>query len=242
VKFLLNSWNFAGHFGWRPQPVAYPTLSGHCRTNERFGTLTWKPIVFPDRRHSHEEIRELSRMAGVLHGNLAARWDQSGRQGISGRPRRQRRAYHPRRVEEEQNVERWGRTSVHQLSEIRIEEPASAYVGVNGARCGAGTPACRIPLPVAAARTQGADIESRPRGPECATPGSNHSPAREFRDDFELGDSSRAERLAQSSDSGRSSIFFSPAALRSAYLRTQASQLRPSAISRPVKESCDTSA
>ena len=38
---------------------------GPCRTNERFGTLTWKPIVFLDRRHSHEEIRELYRMAGV---------------------------------------------------------------------------------------------------------------------------------------------------------------------------------
>jgi hypothetical protein len=133
VKFLLNSWNFAGHFGWRPQPVAYPTLSGPCRTNERFGTLTWKPIVFLDRRHSHEEVRELSWMAGVLHRNLAARWDESGRQGICGRPRRQRSAYHPRRVVEEQNVDRWAADMVHKLSEKRIEEPASAHVGVNGA-------------------------------------------------------------------------------------------------------------
>jgi hypothetical protein len=42
VKFLLNSWNFAGHFGWRPQPVEYPTLSGPAERMSGFGTLTWK--------------------------------------------------------------------------------------------------------------------------------------------------------------------------------------------------------
>ena len=41
-----------------------------------------------------------------------------------------------------------------------------------------------------------------------------------------------------SSISGTSSMFFSPAALRSAYFLIHASQLRPSAMSRPVNESC----
>jgi hypothetical protein len=88
--------------------------------------------VFLDGRHSHEAIRELYRMAGLLPGNLVARWNESGRQGIRGHLRRQRSAYHPRRAVKEQNVERWAADMVHQLSEKRIEEPASANVGFNG--------------------------------------------------------------------------------------------------------------
>ena len=61
------------------------------RVNERFGTRNWKPIVFLDRHHNHEEIRELYRAADVcmvtsLHDGMnlvakefvAAREDDSG--------------------------------------------------------------------------------------------------------------------------------------------------------------------
>ena len=38
-----------------------------------------------------------------------------------------------RRVVKEQNVYRWAADMVHELSEVRIEEPASVHAGVGGA-------------------------------------------------------------------------------------------------------------
>jgi len=46
---------------------------------------------------------------------------------------RTRRMRRMRRVVKEQNVYRWAADIVHELSEVRIEEPAAAHTGVGGA-------------------------------------------------------------------------------------------------------------
>ena len=149
------------------------------RINERFGTRNWKPIVFLDRHHSHEEIRELYRAADLcmvtsLHDGMnlvakefvAAREDDSGvlilsqftgasreledaivvnpydtqqvgeaihqalTMDVAESTRRMRRM---RRVVKEQNIYRWAADIVHELSEVRIEEPARAHAGAGRA-------------------------------------------------------------------------------------------------------------
>jgi alpha,alpha-trehalose-phosphate synthase [UDP-forming] len=149
------------------------------RINERFGTRAWKPIVFLDRHHNHEEIADLYRTADLcmvtsLHDGMnlvakeyvAARDDEGGVLILSqftGASReledaivvnpydveqvgqaihqaltmdteeRTRRMRRMRRVVKEQNVYRWAADIVHELSEVRIEEPAAAHTGVGGA-------------------------------------------------------------------------------------------------------------
>jgi len=126
VKFLLNSWNFAGHFGWRPQPVAYPTLSGPA---ERMSDSERSPesrIVFLDRRHSHEEIRELYRMAGVcmvtslrdgmnrVAKEFVAACDDSGVPIIPGGGR-SRRMSHPKNGSRSRRARMWESTGLDVL-------------------------------------------------------------------------------------------------------------------------------
>ena len=149
------------------------------RINERFGTRNWKPIVFLDRHHNHEEIGDFYRAADVcmvtsLHDgmNLVAKeyvaaLDYDGgtlilsqftgasreledalvvnpydtqqvadaiHQALTMDPEeRTRRMRRMRRVVKEQNVYRWAADMVHELSEVRIEEPASVHAGVGGA-------------------------------------------------------------------------------------------------------------
>jgi len=149
------------------------------RINERFGTRSWKPIVFLDRHHNHEEIADLYRAADLcmvtsLHDGMnlvakefvAARDDDGGvlilsqftgasreledaivvnpydtqqvgdaiHQALTMDPEeRTRRMRRMRRVVKEQNVYRWAANMVHELSEIRVEEPAAAHIGVGGA-------------------------------------------------------------------------------------------------------------
>ena len=149
------------------------------RINERFGTRSWKPIVFLDHHHNHEEIGDLYRAADLcmvtsLHDGMnlvakefvAAREDEGGALILSqftGAAReledaivvnpydtrqlgeaihqaltmdaeeKTRRMRRMRRVVKEQNVYRWAANMLHELSEIRIEEPAAAHVGVGGA-------------------------------------------------------------------------------------------------------------
>jgi trehalose-6-phosphate synthase len=149
------------------------------RINERFGTRTWKPILFLDRHHNHEEIGNLYRIADLcmvtsLHDGMnlvakefvAARDDDSGvlilsqftgasreledalvvnpydthqvgesiHQALTMDPEEKtRRMRRMRRVVKEQNVYRWAADIIHELSEVRIEEPAGSHVGVGGA-------------------------------------------------------------------------------------------------------------
>ena len=75
----------------RYQALQYEVTAEVARINERFGTRAWKPIVFLDRHHNHEEIRELYRAADLcmvtsLHDGMnlvakefvASRDDESG--------------------------------------------------------------------------------------------------------------------------------------------------------------------
>ena len=159
----------------RYQDLRNEVTSEVGRINERFGTRAWKPILFLDRHHNHDEIRALYRAANVcmvtsLHDGMnlvakefvAARDDNDGvlilsqftgasreledaivvnpydtqqvgeaiyqalTMSAEDRTRRMRRM---RRVVKEQNVYRWAADIVHELSEVRIEEPARSLAG-----------------------------------------------------------------------------------------------------------------
>ncbi|MEI9976292.1 MAG: trehalose-6-phosphate synthase [Ignavibacteriota bacterium] len=170
-----------------PSPLAHSALPGPAKRSHGIGTAhqrtlgtrNWKPILFLDRHHNHEEIGEIYRAADLcmvtsLHDGMnlvakeyvAARDDDGGvlilsqftgaareledalvvnpydteqvaaaiHQALTMDPEeRTRRMRRMRRVVKEQNVYRWAADMVHELSEVRTEDPAGAHVGVGGA-------------------------------------------------------------------------------------------------------------
>ncbi len=57
------------------------------RINLRYQTAHWRPIVLIDRQCSHEEVRALVSGGGPVPGDLVARRDEPGGQGVCGRAR-----------------------------------------------------------------------------------------------------------------------------------------------------------
>jgi trehalose 6-phosphate synthase len=190
-SFLDNHPNYRGRFTFvqvgapsrshiqRYQALQDEVAAEVARINQKFATRTWKPILFLDRHHNHDEIVELYRAADLcmvtsLHDGMnlvakefvAARDDDAGMlilsqftgasreledaivvnpydtekvgeaiyQALTMNPEeRTRRMRRMRRVVKEQNVYRWAADIVHELSEVRIEEPAEERVGAGRA-------------------------------------------------------------------------------------------------------------
>jgi alpha,alpha-trehalose-phosphate synthase [UDP-forming] len=202
------------------------------RINDRFGNRTWKPIVLLDRHHSHEEIAELYRAADLclvtsLHDGMnlvakefvAARDDDSGVLILSpftGASRELEDALIVNPYDTQQLAD-----AIHHAITMDTEEKTRRMRRMR-----------RVVKEHNVYRWAGNIIHEL-----CRRSVSRNRPRRST--------SARAARRRssrQSMASGSSSIFFSPAALRSAYFLTHASQLRPSAMSRPEKSSCFTSA
>ena len=55
------------------------------RINRRFQTANWRPIVFRNRQHSHQEIEKLLPRRRSLPGDFAARWHEPCGQGVHRR-------------------------------------------------------------------------------------------------------------------------------------------------------------
>ena len=58
-----------------------------ARINQRFQTAHWRPIVLINRQCSHEEVAQVVSRGGCLPGDVAARWDEPGGEGVCGRAR-----------------------------------------------------------------------------------------------------------------------------------------------------------